>query len=577
MTAHTTDVYSGKLQPEDSGDIDLRRYFVILLKWWREILVVSIFAGCVAGAAILLLNTSKVPTYSASADILIARLLSTIELDERVSTSTGTAQSDVNGWRTSLLQLAKSSTVATQVLDDLRTVLPETLQSPEALVDVIEADVPLSPDERFASNIIRISAITPDAKLSAEIANSWALHLVDYINGLYGEVPEMMIESVAKERDQALLTYQAAEKQYEDFVANNHVAMLNRQIREKSTLRDEIMINYTRMLTSAVSTEYNARITLYNIIATAPVAYATDLIAAQSAGSVTSLTALYSLHTAANAQLSQARNMERSLLDGGEAAAKSNGSALQLLKLSALASLQADGRLPAIFSSSPMPEIDMTLEEQLTDVRALVAVLEGYVTQLEADITQLAQSTMLGADLATVGGMNIGGMNNGLDAAAAIAETAIYSNVANAYAQLVAPSGILDQAPVDIHSTIDDAHEVLLTGLETEIRTLQAAITAEEAKEQQLVHQRDLAWTTYDTVGNKLQELSLLRSAANSEVRVGNPAMIPLSPEPMMSPVLPVVAFTMLGFLLAAVVAIAVDSLGGGPFLARRSASSLSH
>jgi uncharacterized protein involved in exopolysaccharide biosynthesis len=95
-------------------------------------------------------------------------------------------------------------------------------------------------------------------------------------------------------------------------------------------------------------------------------------------------------------------------------------------------------------------------------------------------------------------------------------------------------------------------------------------MSAERAKQQQLTHQRDLAWTTYETVGNKLQELSLLRSSANTEVRVGNPALIPNTPEPNLSPFLPMIAITLFGFMAAVMVALLVDSLGGMPFFARR-------
>jgi uncharacterized protein involved in exopolysaccharide biosynthesis len=140
------------------------------------------------------------------------------------------------------------------------------------------------------------------------------------------------------------------------------------------------------------------------------------------------------------------------------------------------------------------------------------------------------------------------------------------------YAQLLAPDGILNQAPVELDSVVNDTHEALLSDLEAEIRTLQAEIMAEQAIQRELTHRRDLAWTTYETVGNKLQELILLRSSANSEVRLGNPASAPLAPKPQESPALIIVAITLAGFIVAALLALLIDSLGGGPFLARRTA-----
>lgn len=565
MTAQTSDVYGGDIRPDNSDEIDLRRYFLVLLKWWREILVISILAGAITGAALIWINSTKTPTYKASADILIARLLSNIELDDRVSTTSSTSQMDANSWRTSLLQLAKSSVVANAVYEELKDELPSTLQTPASLIDVIESTSPQSADERYASNIIRISATTSDPELSAKIANSWTTHLVAHINGLYGEVPEATIDSVSTERETALQEYQAAQAAYQDFVASNHISGLDRQILEKTTLRDEIMLSYNRMLTTTVSTEYDARLKLYTALTNAPVDYATALVASQSAGTVNSLAMLYKLRDAAIAQLNQARLMERSLVDGGEAAAKSNVAALQVLKLAAFATIHQTDFFPATLSVGNLTqEVEMTLEEQLVDVRSLVAVLEEYVAQLETDIKQAAESTMVGADLAAVGG---------LQAAPADGEgTAPDAAMPPSYEQLLAYRKLLDQISVEIGANVDDAHEQLLTTLETEIRQLQAEMSAERAKERQLTHQRDLAWTTYDTVGNKLQELNLLRSSANSEVRIGNLANVPRVPQPQTNPLLPVAALTLLGFFAAVFLALLVDSLGGMPFFARRTA-----
>jgi hypothetical protein len=368
-----------------------------------------------------------------------------------------------------------------------------------------------------------------------------------------------MIESVSAEREAALLDYQAAEKAYEEFVANNQIAVLSRQIQEKTSLRDGIMANYATLLTAVVNTEYTASVNLYTTLANASVNHASALIAAQSAGTIKSLDRLYSLNAAAIAQLNQARIMERSLVDGGEAAAKSNTAALQLLKLATFATLYGDEFAPANFALSGLaPAVEMTLEEQLVDVRALVNVLEEHIAELESEIEQLATSGMIGVDLTAVA--------DGNSQSAPITETE------SAYTQLLGPDSVLNQAPDALKAVTNENHEEMLTTLEAEIRTLQAALSAEEAKQRELLHRRDLAWTTYETVGSKLQELSLLRSSANSEVRVGNPATVPLGPAPQESPLRLVVVITMLAFFGAILLALLVNALGGEPFLTRRTA-----
>jgi len=568
MTANTSDVYSGNLRPDNSDEIDIRRYLVAVTKWWREILAISILAGVLGGIAIFLLNHIEKSQYSASADIIIARLATNIQLDDRVSTSNNSGQGDQNGWRASLLQLAKGSDVANAVLDELKHDLPLSLSTTDSLLAGVDVSIPLSPDERYSSNLIRIKATTSDPELSEKITNSWARHLIDFINGVYGEVPQNMLDSVTQERDASLGNYQKAEKALEDFVANNQIDMLTRQIQEKSVVRDSIMDNYTNMLTAAVSVEYNAQLKLYNTLTEAPVAHAAAVVAAQSEGNIRALQSLYSLRAGAITQRNQARNMQHTLEEGGEAAAKSNVAALQLLKLSTFASLQNAGKLPTTVSLTGMsPNVQMSLDEQLTDVRSLVSVLDAYVTQLDGNIKQLAGSNMIGADLAVIGAVADGG------ALTATAATTATQPLADPYAHLFTPQGLLSQTPVDINKVLDNTHETVLANLETEIRTLQAQIAAERAKQQELTHARDLAWTTFDTVGNKLQELQLLRSSANSEVRLGNPALIPLLPEPKMGLALPVAAITLFAFFLAVVLALIADSLGSVPFFTRRPAS----
>jgi hypothetical protein len=256
--------------------------------------------------------------------------------------------------------------------------------------------------------------------------------------------------------------------------------------------------------------------------------------------------------------------MQQTLEDGGEAAAKSNVAALQLLKLSTFASLQSNpGSLPATVSLAGMtPNVEMSLDEQLTDVNALVSVLEAYVTQLDGDIKKLAGSDMIGADLSVIGGIQSSGSTTATSVLTAT----------DPYGQLLTPKGILGQETNDVNAALDHEHETVLSNLEAEIRSLQSEMAAEQAKQQELTHQRDMAWTTFDTVGNKLQELQLMRSSANSEVRLGNPALVPIVPQPKMGLALPVVAITMLAFFLAVIIALIADSLGRAPFFSHRPA-----
>jgi hypothetical protein len=228
--------------------------------------------------------------------------------------------------------------------------------------------------------------------------------------------------------------------------------------------------------------------------------------------------------------------------------------------------VQGTDNVPANLSiSSTEQPIEMSLDEQLADVRALITVLEGYLVTLDADINAMAETEMTFPALSTMTGAEVSPADE-----SEAAETAAFTNTSMAYTHLLTLNDTFDQLPSEIQTTLNGTHEAVLSELESEIRSLRAEMTAERAREQQLTHQRDLAWTTYEAVGNKLQELNLLRSSANSEVRMGNPAVVSHEPLSEWSPMMLGAAITVAGFFLAVLVALLVDSFGGGPFFARR-------
>ena len=564
MTAQTSDVYSDNLQSTPSDEIDLRQYILVFIRWWREIFAITLLTGVIAAVVVISLNNMRTPVYNADADLIITRLASNIQLDDRVVTTSNTPQIDLNSWRTSLLQLVKSSVVANRVIEEMGDELPEYLRSPAVLLNVITAKLLIAENGGSPSNIIRVTATTVDPEVAASLANSWADQYVSYVHGLYGEVPQAMLESVEAELEQSHLAYESAQLALEEFVATNQMDTLERQILEKSKLRDELMLNHTQMLSAVVTSGYKARLSLYSTLAQIPAEHASEIIQAQSLANVGTLNRLYQLRGSAAIQLDQARNMEASLVGGGEAAAKSNVSALQMLKLAVFTALQEDTRLP-LLSTVPFENIQMSLDEQLADTRALIAVLEEYIGTLDTNIRTLSEAEVVDPNLSALTGVQ----NN---PQSSVVGTGVYSDVLAAYAHLLTPGNSLEQLSNEVNSAMSESQETLMVQLENEIRALQAASSAEKARERQLIYQRDQAWTTYETVGSKLRDLSLLRSSSNSEVRMGNPALPPVTPKPPIDLFVPVAAALAAGFLFAVILAFIVDAIGGQPFFARRSA-----
>ena len=123
-------------------------------------------------------------------------------------------------------------------------------------------------------------------------------------------------------------------------------------------------------------------------------------------------------------------------------------------------------------------------------------------------------------------------------------------------------------------SSLYGTNDVSLSGateqIENEIRELKSQLETEQAKQKELNQQRDLAWSTFTTISNKVAELRLSRAAAGSEVRFAAAAVAPQDPVDGPSLVLAVAAGGILGLFLATVYAFLANYLGQRPFLSKR-------
>ena len=123
------------------------------------------------------------------------------------------------------------------------------------------------------------------------------------------------------------------------------------------------------------------------------------------------------------------------------------------------------------------------------------------------------------------------------------------------------------QQIADQYGNDDNLLPAAIASLEAEIRSLRSELEAVQATQRELVQQRDLAWSTFTTVNNKVAELSVAKAAASSEVRFAAEAIPPLDPIKGPSTLLAVVAGGMAGLILAMLYALIASSLGHAPFL----------
>ncbi len=571
MTTSTPPEATPPIAPAWSTDeIDLRAYLLVLVAWWREIIGITVIVAVTAIIAGTYWRDAQPTNYTASTDLVIARSTSRIELDPRVQTSTQVQWSGVVGWRQSLIQLADSPSLAQAVIADLGDELPESLRSPDVLRQLVITSVPTPDEGGVAAEVLTVAATADTPELAALIANTWATHFMDHVNQIYGEVPADTIASVENELVDAKGEYDKAQAALEQYIAASPSASLQRQIDAKIALRDGLQASRTAALTQLVDEDQQARTAMYSALASVPLDQTLAILRAEGKGRGDEVVQLYNRLLMARGQLFQARNLVSQLELGGPAAAVTNAQAFQLLKNQVFAPSASD--ILAFQLSVPNyslpPAATASEPVDMGDAQALVTVLEQTVAQIEADIDALTVKQITDP---TYNLFELVPVTELVDPSASlsISATAYISALTESYARFFQVGDALDQLPA-FTPNVPDELEQLITQLESQVQTLTAQLAAEQSRERELTQRRDLTWTAYDALSNKLSELNLARTAANSEMRLGSSALAPSNANPQPSIKLPIAAAIVATFLAMVLLALFVNLLGGRPPLARR-------
>ncbi len=183
-------------------EIDLWKYINVLLRHWKLIVSITAVAVLVAGLVSFLLP----PTYEAKAAVLI-----------------------IKGEQKTLIALAKSPPVATQVIEQLGDKLKPEEQRLGNMLDKVQV--------RQKGNFIEISVKSTDPQKAAAIANAWAESYENHIDSFYSGVSESP-EELQPQADVARKEYEEKQKAWEDFISDNRSDELSRQIADKELLCD---------------------------------------------------------------------------------------------------------------------------------------------------------------------------------------------------------------------------------------------------------------------------------------------------------------------------------------------------
>ena len=212
------DFITGEVNMEE--EISLRKYIDVLLRHWKLIVSITVIAVFAAG----LVSFLTPPVYEARAAVLITKARSEITFEPKYRTF---LEEDIASQHKALIALVKSSTVAAGVIEQLGDKLEPGERIVENMLDKVQV--------REQGDFIEISVKSTDPRKAAAIANTWAESYQSHVNGLYSGIIQSP-EELETQADAAKKEYEEKQKIWEDFVSNNRIDELSRQVSDKELL-----------------------------------------------------------------------------------------------------------------------------------------------------------------------------------------------------------------------------------------------------------------------------------------------------------------------------------------------------
>jgi uncharacterized protein involved in exopolysaccharide biosynthesis len=181
--------------------------------------------GAVLGAAAAYAYVSiQPPEYFSRADVAIVRTGFVVNLNPSFRTVSDTDPNtqalDQVSRRRSLAAIGGSLAFAEQVLEKLKSQLPEELQAPDALRERVNI--------KSDGDLFQIEVFAPSPELAALIANTWAEMYVNRINEVFGETP-VTPASFDVQAAEAKKDYDAKQAALEAFLGTSPVDRLTRE------------------------------------------------------------------------------------------------------------------------------------------------------------------------------------------------------------------------------------------------------------------------------------------------------------------------------------------------------------
>ena len=351
-------------------DIALRNYVLVLVAWWREIVLGAVLVTAIGTGAVLALNI-VLPKYETTTDVAIIQRDSAVSIDQTfraVSEQTNRSRRrDLAPQRAALVGLVRHGGVAVKVLEQLGGLLEDDRYSVVDLLESVEAElVTLGvASSRNQSDLIRITVSADSPEKVAAIADAWAREYVNAVNLLYQQVPQDLIDSVQNKLDEAEAAYEDSQKRLEAFIVENPIGQLERKL---ISITQEITSLHELSNIGSYSLKHEALQAKFGLISD-----------------------YHDMKRRLTKLLGDVQSLRFEIGKGDEAGSVSNGIAIQLIKIQAYAMTSSLPEGIRIHIDKIHP-IHTDAVKQRIEIDRLSEALEVRIEKIDKDIQRLSDA-----------------------------------------------------------------------------------------------------------------------------------------------------------------------------------------
>lgn len=195
-------------------EIDLGKYFVIIVTRWRLIVTLTVLAAAVALAVSLIMP----PTYEAMALVTVSKPNYVMNFDPRIE-----SVSNLEPAYKAYPEMATSGELVSNLLKQLSP-LPRGVKTTEDLKGMLKADQGADP------SLVRLTVRSSDPQEAARIANVWSGLFITKANETYGDSGSSQVSFFQGQLQSAQADLEKAEQALVDFQKTDRSSILSNQV-----------------------------------------------------------------------------------------------------------------------------------------------------------------------------------------------------------------------------------------------------------------------------------------------------------------------------------------------------------